>query len=301
MAKISRQTIEIIKIVIFLSITGFLLTAYVIYPLNKIKTISARINVDNFDQDSLATNSGSLFSDGEIRIDTFSVESGEQITIQALYINRSNMDDSARGTVLFLHKDESDRSQFTEQARILSSSGYQIVVYDQRASGFTNGKYRGDGQQEATDLIEVLRYLDIRDKLFSPVTVVGFELGADAAILSADQGRFEKLVLINPHLTSQRMQDILKEKNELFWFPYYRTTMWYWYQMRSGYETPYRKLEDIKAVKLPTLMFMNEKYKDDDELIRYVELADEIQFTLRTLPVDESLNWDEIYQFIEKE
>ena len=298
MARTYNQTVETIKIIIFLSTIGFLLAAYAIYPLNKIKTISARENVDEYNPDSVATNSALPFFEAGLTADTFSVESGQQIIIQGLYCDRANLDDSAKGTVLLLHKDLSDRTQFIEQAKVLSASGYQVVLYDQRASGFTTGKYRGDGRQEASDLTEVLRYLNIRGRLFLPVTVVGFQLVADAEILSAPEGWINKLVLINPYLTSQRMQNILKEQYDLYWFPFYRTTMWYWFQIRSNYETPYRKIEDIKAVKLPTLMFINEKYADDAELLRYTELADEIEFELKTLPADESLDWNQIYQFI---
>ena len=51
--KLSRQTREIINIVIFLVVVGLLLTFYVIYPLNRTKAIMGRTGLDDYDTDSI--------------------------------------------------------------------------------------------------------------------------------------------------------------------------------------------------------------------------------------------------------
>ncbi len=301
MAKVSNQKREIVKIAIFLSVIGLLLTSFLIYPLLKSEVVFARPDIDSYHPDSLRINSPDLFLEKGMAADTFSLEPEGLINLAALYISPTDSSnyDSIKGSIILLHKNRSDRSQFLDQAQKFSTAGFAVILYDQRASGLSSGKYRGDGQQEATDLIEILRYLDFRGKLFHPVTVIGFELGADAAILASHERKIENIFAINPYLTSSRMLKIQKEQFDLCWIPFYEAVMWYWYQTSSSYETTYRTNQDLKLPNSLSIIFIDSVYMDDPAIAECKKMSKGKLVDIAPYPDSDSILWNGIYTFLE--
>jgi hypothetical protein len=65
--KISRQTREIINMVIFVLVAALLIVTYVVYPLNRTKAIMGRYNLDDYNEDSLAVNDPAVWTEALTR------------------------------------------------------------------------------------------------------------------------------------------------------------------------------------------------------------------------------------------
>jgi hypothetical protein len=90
MARISRQTREIINIVVFLIVVGGLLYFYVIYPLGQSKALMGRQNLDDYDEDSVLVNDAAAYIEAGLKPDTFRVESDGLTTLACLYTAPEN-------------------------------------------------------------------------------------------------------------------------------------------------------------------------------------------------------------------
>ncbi len=258
----------------------------------------ARPNLDEYAEraDSIIANDVSLWIGSGLTPDTFRVETDGLTSVAGLICV---LHDSAIGTVILLHDDGENRDSVLPLALAFFSSNYAVVAYDQRASGRSTGEYRGDGWLEGNDLSEIIAYLDLRNQLTHPVSVVGFGVGGDAAILSSlNEKRIDKVAAMNPYLSSSRWLDILKSKHETCWFPFFRTIMWWYYGLRSSYAAPYRELQDIQSVKVPTMLFVEQSHFNDPEVLHLKELSPDTLLTLHPTPFDESGQLDRILEFV---
>lgn len=283
MAKLSKTVKEIIKTVIFFLIIGLLLTAFVIYPLNKTKTMFGRADIDDIDFDSLPINDASVFSEANLPIDTFRVETDGLTTVAGLIIPVDTLADTINGTVILLHADDSTRASVLTLTEVLHDQDYTVVAYDQRASGLSTGKYRTFGFHEADDLEEIIAYFSLRNKLHPPIYLVGFETGADAAINAAhEDDRIKKVVAIDPYLSTSTVLDRKKEQHDSYWLPFYRTIMFWWYKTRSGFAPPFIETDQIPAVGCPTLLMVQEKYANDEPISMIKENSPDDQIIVET-------------------
>jgi hypothetical protein len=276
--KISRQTKEIINTVLFLLIVAAIVTVYIIYPLNRIKAQMARIDLDEYHEDSIPLNNPELFTAENLPADTFYFEADGLTKLACLEIKN----DSALGTVILLHDDKHTRDSLLNLTKFLYENGYSIIIYDQRATGYSSGEYRSDGYLEATDLMALISTLEIREKISHPLITVGFGLGAEAILLAAaEEKRINTLIAIEPYFTTKRLQNVYKERYDTYWFPFYRTIMWWWFTMRSSYALPYREENDIQPVTIKALLLMDEKYKESNELKKFIEISNNNQLIIR--------------------
>ena len=298
--KLSRQTREIINMVIFVLVAALLVVTYVVYPMNRTKAVLGRYDIDNYYEDSLEINDPSAWIDSGLKADSFTVEADGLTTLACLYVlPDSVVHDSIRGTVFLLHDDNEDRDAVLPLARMMTEAGFSVVAFDQRATGRSTGKYHGDGQYEATDLEEVIRYLDLRQKIHHPLAIVGFGLGGDAALLTArEDARIDKVIAVSPYLTTERMLVILRERHDTYWFPLYHTMMWWWYGIRSGYAAPYREIEAVEAVACRTLLLTASSEDDDPEIVLLKELSTAELLTVDKVPDDRTALSAQIKAFI---
>ncbi len=269
MARLSRSTRETIKTIAFVVIVAILVVIYIVYPLNRIKTQMGRDNVDRYNaKDSiLAINDPSAFESTNLKVDTFRVETDGLTKIACVHLGLALNSAAPRGLVIVIPSERKDRTTVAPLARTLADSGFSVITYDQRASGLSTGKYHGEGQYEASDLEAIIAYLDIRKQIVHPVIVVGYAAGADAAILAApEEKRIDRVVAISPYLTTTRLLDQLKSQYGTFWFPFYRTIMWWWYDIRSSYAMIYRHTDDIKSVACRTIVMADSATLDSPEV-----------------------------------
>ncbi|MFH1686327.1 MAG: hypothetical protein ABIE70_02245 [bacterium] len=307
--KISRQTREIINIVIFVLVVAALVLTYVVYPLSRTKAIMARPGVDEFQEDSTVVNDPATWVQAGLLVDTMTIETDGLTKVACLYVWPTGdasadsttippSDDSLKGTAILLHPDGTGRDHMLDLARAFLQEGFSVAVYDQRAAGLSCGYYRGEGQYESNDLLAVTAYLDLRGKITHPLVVVGFETGGDAALLAAlEEKRIDLVASVSPYLSTRRMQDVLKERYDTYWFPFYRTIMWFWYNIRSSYAASYRDLEQIQAVAGPTLVMADTQAIQSDEYSRLVELSKPDLLSMHQLPTEPARLFDEIIEF----
>ncbi|HWR81730.1 MAG TPA: alpha/beta fold hydrolase [Candidatus Deferrimicrobium sp.] len=298
MYKLSRQTRETIKTIAVLLVVALLVVAYIIYPLNRVKASMARANIDDYENDSLHVNDVSAWVNAGMTPDTFRVESDGLTTLACLHLAPSGDTGlRVRGTVILVHDETTDRNCLLPTARALIDSGYAVIVFDQRACGQSTGKYHGAGQYEATDLLEVIRYADMRGQITHPLLVIGFALGADAALLAAGEDkRIDAVMAVNPYLSVPRWQDAVRKRLNMFSFPFFRTIMWWWYEIRSGYAAEYRQVDDIKPVACRTLLLTAPDAGQTPEIRRLVELSPELLRT-EAAPVSEEAWFGRVLAF----
>lgn len=286
--KLSRQTREIINVVIFVVVLAALVTCYVVYPLNKSKTLMARADGLEFTVDSLPANSDSVYTALDFRVDTFRVESDGVTNLACVHISApidtSTTDSSVLlGTVIVIPDRDQTRDSLAEMVAAFVAAGYDIVTYDPRASGRTSGQYRGEGQYEADDLEALLAYLDLRDQLHHPVSILGLGLGGEAALLAApDASRADQVIAVRPYLSTEGMFNRLFKEEAVWWFPFRETVLWFWYNTHSGYAASFRYEEDIKGIMRPTVLLVSEP--ESEAIARLRELSSEGMLTVEEVP-----------------
>lgn len=300
MARLSRTVKEIINTVIFVLAIALLLTAFVCYPLGLTKEFLARPDIDEYNPDSLFANDATLYIEAGLPIDTFRVETDGLTNLAMLLVGPGDTT-LTKGTCILLHDDATERDSLFDFVQVLHSDGYKVVAYDQRASGRSSGRYRGAGRFEANDLLEVIRYLDLREQITHPLYVVGFGMGGDAGILAAlEDKRIDGVAAVNPYLSTKRLLDILRDRHQPYWTPLYRTTLWWWYDIRSGYSAPYRDLENIQAVNCPTLILMTPDGIESEETARIKELSDPTKLTIEAVPAERAVLLSRIRAYLSR-
>lgn len=90
--------------------------------------------------------------------------------------------------VILLHGYGSNRLQMLWHAQILSEAGYGVLLYDQRASGESGGKWRTWGWQDVVDMEMILSYLNSEYQIStSKISLWGASTGAEIAVLTLEQ------------------------------------------------------------------------------------------------------------------
>jgi len=270
---LSRQVKETIKIVLSVLVVGALLFFYWIYPLNRSKAMWGRADLETYNRDStlLMPNDPSIFSGSPIVVDTFRVESDGSATLACLYLHRPDPG-SLLGTVVLLHSDRTDRNSMKSLALALADSGFGVVMYDQRASGLSTGKYHSDGQMEAADLESVVGHLGLHSLLTAPLIVAGWKLGADAALGAAlEEKRISAVLAVEPYLSSRQLVDSYQAEFRTWRIPLYRTIIWFWFNARSSYGLDFRDDENIPGVACRTLLMTTTDPPTDPALKTLVE------------------------------
>ena len=296
MARMNSIVKESIQIAIFLIVVGSLVYFFWIYPLNRVSDIYERPEADQISLDSLPPNDPAAFIEAGVDApDTFRIPTDGLISLAGVYLSPlADSGQASSGTVILLHDEHSDRISMIPMGLRLNAEGYAVVFLDQRASGFSPGKFHGDGQIEATDLIEAISWLDLRTRVSGPLTVVGFGLGGEAALIaSADDDRINRVIAVRPYLTGERMQALQIAENDLIWFPFQSTLLWWWYNTSSGYATVFREIDQIRPAKAVTLLMMPPDETEIDEVKRLAELSGE-KLTVIAVPETE----DEITQAV---
>jgi len=314
--KLSRQTKEIIQTVAVLLLVAALILLYIVYPMSNVKDTMGRSDGVEYTIDSLPPNEATAWIELGWAPDTLRVETDGLTNLAVLYATPNHRaidstdttstlppevpDDSLAGTVILLHGDGQDRDSVIAWAPMFLNNRHVVVAYDQRASGRTTGAYRGEGRYEADDLDALISWLDLRGMIKGPLSVVGRGLGAEAAILAAQEDqRIEKVIAIEPYLSSEEMLHKKRQDNGIFWFPLYNTVTWFWYEMRSSYAAPYRDNESIEGVGCQTVIVADAEALQGEAIARLKEASEAPWFSTQELfPNDEAGLQQKIFGFI---
>jgi pimeloyl-ACP methyl ester carboxylesterase len=104
-----------------------------------------------------------------------------------------------KGTILVLHGYQDYKESMMHWALYLAQKGYQVVLVDLRGHGRSTGRWIGYGAFEATDLVQVLDFLEARKVLAGPIGVLGCSYGASVGLqLAGKDKRVMAVVAIEP-------------------------------------------------------------------------------------------------------
>ena len=112
--------------------------------------------------------------------ETVAFPSTDGITLRGWFI-----DSSGDGTIIVLHGSSSVKDNYIsmEMSRVLSQAGYDLLLFDFRGHGESDGKAFSLGAWETRDIAGAIAYLEgrgVRD-----VGVLAYSMGAAAALLAA--------------------------------------------------------------------------------------------------------------------
>jgi dipeptidyl aminopeptidase/acylaminoacyl peptidase len=103
---------------------------------------------------------------------------------------------TSKATIIFLHGLGTNRSDMTPKVPFLYHAGYNILLFDLRAHGESEGKYTTLGYHEVKDLIGAVKYLSEKPELDSTkIGVYGISMGASIAINGASKDHRIKAVV----------------------------------------------------------------------------------------------------------
>ncbi|MBI5266029.1 MAG: alpha/beta hydrolase, partial [candidate division Zixibacteria bacterium] len=269
MRRLSPETKEIIYIVAFLLVAAVVVSVYVVYPLSVVKATFGRSDIETFNPDSLQAIDLTRWTQYGLKPETLRVATDGKTDIACYYIRKWSPD-STKGTVLILHGGEQNADSFVVFSRLLSERGYHVITCDMRAVRSSGGKYRSDGQLEATDAEELLSSLFVKGDITEPLIVVGFGIGGSAALIAAsEESRINHVYAVDPALETSELIERYRLKNDNCWFPGYNATMWWWWEMRSGYTIPSRSAETFPTPLCPSTIFVLNNESNDQTLKAY--------------------------------
>lgn len=289
MAKLmSKKTKEIVKTTVVLVALALIIGFYIIYPLIVVNRMTARPDKDKFkDPAFILPNDASFFTLRGLAPDTFTVESNDNIKLAALYFSSDTMRIPPRGTVILIHGDDTNRTALADFIAPILDSNLAVVLYDQRAAGFSGGKYYYAGSYEADDLQELIASLNLHGRLHLPLLTVGFGLGGDAAIIAARaEKRISAVLAVDPYLTSTEWIVSRKEKMGTLTLPFYKTIYFWWYQKISGYPYDRTTVSNITAVGCETVILLNNNNISGNEINRLKAASQSEMLTVIPQPSD---------------
>lgn len=290
MAKLmSKKTREIVQTTTVLVLAVLFIVFYIIYPLIIVQKLTSRPNKDKFDDPSfILENNPSSFVRIGLKPDTFAVLTDDNINLAAVsFMPDTTIFDSINGTIILLHSDDTDRTSLIPYISPLLDSGLAVILYDQRACGLSGGKHFTAGVYEAEDLNQMIVHLKFHERLFRPLIVIGFGLGADAAVeASRNEKKINAVIAVDPYLTSTRWITKIREKRGALGIPLYKMVYFWWYQKLTGFPYDRTGTDDIQPVATKTLIFMDEEELKTQEAARLQEISGDL-ITAIVKPSDE--------------
>lgn len=124
----------------------------------------------------------------------------------------------ACGTCLLLHGHSYGKDGMLGLAERLNRRGYDVVAFDARAHGDSEGKLTTVGNLEGADAIAVVRQAESKFALPHPRIVIGTSLGAATAIrmITLPRHTMDGAIVISPYA---RLRDVVsREARQYLWF-----------------------------------------------------------------------------------
>lgn len=221
MTKKTREAVKATLAIVLVVIALFVLW---IFPLNQAGKIVSRPEID--------TGQSSAGPAG-LTGDTITIISEDNQKLAGLLFKTP----SPKGTFILVHGLFGDRSSQFDKVKALTEAGFDVMVYDQRAYGQSEGKYCSGGFYEGDDLQEVISLLDLRNLLIHPVVIWGEEHGATAAFRAwSSERRIDYVVAENPVAGGRDWQKRVIKQRGMSAPDILLPVVWWWMKLKSGYE-----------------------------------------------------------------
>lgn len=174
-------------------------------------------------------------------------KSTDGLKLSGVFIQGNN-----RGTIILLHGYGRCKEQMLPQASFLNKAGFNILMFDFRASGESEGKFITFGNEEKSDLSGAVQYLRQRGNIeMDKIGLLGFSMGGAVALLTSSDLPEAKAIVINSsfaHFKSVIKQNFNNYFKGLPFFPMGLVVLWLM-KMRTG--TNYPNIDPI--LQLPKL------------------------------------------------
>jgi uncharacterized protein len=146
------------------------------------------------------------------RSEEFYVQISPEIKINALRFSTS--DSVSKGVVLYYHGNADNLARWGEHATQFTERGYDVVMYDYRGFGKSNGRL-----DEKNFLFDAQFIFDDLSRRYNPDKIVlyGRSLGCGAAIKVASENPVKKLILETPYYS---LPDVAFSHLPIFPFKY---------------------------------------------------------------------------------
>jgi uncharacterized protein len=130
------------------------------------------------------------FLENDVRRQEFTLR-GEGVALMGWRFSaQSKSRPRPRGTVVYLHGVADNRASSRGPAERLTALGFDVIAYDSRAHGDSEGQFCTYGYYEKQDLQRVIDAIDRR-----PIVVIGTSLGAAVALqAAAEDARIDAVV-----------------------------------------------------------------------------------------------------------
>lgn len=150
----------------------------------------------------------SVPADLEFEVEEIAFESEDGLTIAGWYVPPKN-----GAVIILLHGYGGNRTGTLWYARQLIPAGYGVLMYDERASGESEGTYRSYGWEDTRDVDAALNFLASRpDPMW--IAILGCSTGADIALRSA--AAFPEIAAVwADGASSVRAQDLPQPSNPI--------------------------------------------------------------------------------------
>ncbi|WP_202080316.1 alpha/beta hydrolase [Caldalkalibacillus salinus] len=157
-------------------------------------------------------------TDYGLQYDDIQVTSGQgsdEVTLKGWHVFAET--DEPKGTIIFAHGYRNNRLQDALPALALAKAivteDYEVVLFDFRNSGDSEGDQTTVGFKEQEDLISVIQYAH-RKSPDLPIGVIGFSMGASTALMTA-----QKESLVSATVADSPFSDLREylESNLSYW------------------------------------------------------------------------------------
>lgn len=190
---------------------------------------------------------------------TVTFEASDGLKLAGVFIQGVN-----KATIILLHGYGRSKEQLLPQAKFLNSAGYNIFMFDFRASGESEGKYITFGRREVRDLVGAVEYLRTRSDVdMSNIGLLGFSMGGAVALMkSGDLPEIKAIVISSSYARFKSViwQNFKRYLKGIPFFPLGYFTLWI-IKYRTGCYlptiSPIRYLHKLKA---RPLMIMHSAY-----------------------------------------
>lgn len=136
--------------------------------------------------------------------------SGDGLKISGAYMHGRN-----DVTIILLHGYGRSKEQMLPQASFLNKVGFNILMFDFRASGESEGKYITFGQKEQMDLVGAMEYLKNRtDVNMERIGLFGFSMGGAVALMKS--GEIPEIRAIVISSTYARFKSVIWQNFQLY-------------------------------------------------------------------------------------
>jgi len=277
MAKLmSKKTREIVQTVTVLVVVLLFIAFYIVVPLITVPNLAARPDKDKFDDpEYVLENDPAFFADMGLNPDTFRVVTRDNVNLAALFFRPDSANfDTAAGTVILIPPGDTDRTYVAPYVPPLLDAGYDVIAYDQRASGYSGGVWHTAGRYEGDDLVDLIAELNIHEQLIKPVATVGFKVGADAVIRAmSEEQRIDFAIMIAPFLTGAEWLDNRINEEGVIRIPFANTVYYWWFKKISGF--PYDKLtvDDIRPLNIRSALLMPNDQLENEATAKLIEIT----------------------------